>query len=160
MATLAVLLCMASLFASPQDQKKEGPVVAKTHIQIFFSELETQWLKAIQARDPAALNGIVADDFHLWTASPPGTPISRSDWLLGIFGRRLLSFQVRQLAVRELSPEIAVVSFVQTESYQQSATPQTQDHFVTDIWMNKGAGDNWRCTDRYFSEVKSIPPQK
>ena len=159
-ATLAILLCMLSLLASPQDQEKGHQVAAKAHLQIFFSELETQWLKAIQARDPAALNGIVADDFHLWTASPPGTPISRSDWLLGIFGRKLLSFQVRQLAVRELSREIAVVSFVQTESYQQSATPQTQDHFVTDIWMNKGAGDNWRCTDRYFSEVKGIPPQK
>ena len=85
MATLAVLLCMPSLFASPQDQEKGHQVVAKTHLQIFFSELETQWLKAIQEKDPAALNRAVSDDFRLWTASPPGTPMSRSDWLLGIF---------------------------------------------------------------------------
>jgi hypothetical protein len=152
-ATLAILLCILSLLASPQDREKGHQGVAKTHLQIFFSELETQWLKAIQGKDPAALNRVVSDDFRLWAATPPGTPISRSEWLLGIFGRRLLSFQVRQLAVRELSPEIAVVSFVQTETYQQSATPQTVDHFVMDIWINKGDGDNWRCTDRYFSEV-------
>jgi Domain of unknown function (DUF4440) len=160
MAALAVLMCMLSLLASPQDQEKGHQVVAKAHLQIFFSELETQFLKAVQDKDPSALNRIVSDDFHLWTASPPGTPISRSVWLLGIFSRRLLSFQVRQLAVRELTPEIAVVSFVQTETYQQSATPQMEDHFVTDIWINKGGGDNWRCTDRYFSQVAGIPPQK
>ena len=72
---------------------------------------------------------------------------TREEWLVGIFGRRLLSFQMRQLAVRELSSNIAVVSFVQTETYQQSATPQTDDHFVVDIWINNGNGDNWRCTD-------------
>lgn len=156
LATLAVLLCILSSLASPQDPEKGHQGAAKAHLQIFFSELETQWLKAVQGKDPAALNGIVADDFHLWTASPPGAPISRSEWLLGVFGRKLLSFQVRQLAVRELTPDIAVVSFVQTETYQQSATPQTVDHFVTDVWMNKGGGDNWRCTDRYFSEVGGI----
>jgi hypothetical protein len=79
---------------------------------------------------------------------------------VGIFGRRLLSFQMRQLAVRELSSNIAVVSFVQTETYQQSATPQTDDHFVVDIWINNGSGDNWRCTDRYYSEVRGIPLKK
>ncbi len=152
-ATLLVLLCTTGLLHSPQGQQKGHQVVTNTRLEIFFSELETQWLKAVQDKNPAALNRVVSDDFHLWTAE---NPVSRAEWLLGVFGRNLQSFQLRRLAARQVSPEIAVVSFVQTETYQ-SGTPQTADHFVVDIWINSGSGDNWRCTDRYFSEVSAIP---
>jgi hypothetical protein len=157
-ATLVVLFCALSL--SAWSQEKEHPVVANKHLQIFFSELETQLLKAVQDKNPAALNLIVSDDFQVWTASPPGNPTSRSEWLLGIFGRKLLSFNVRQLAVHELTPEIAVVSFVETDTYKQSATPQTEDLFVIDVWITKGTGDNWRCTERYVSQVAGIALKK
>jgi hypothetical protein len=151
-ATL-LLFGVLALSASPQDQDKGHQADVETKFKVFFSELETQWLKAAQAKDPAALNRIVSDDFQLWTSAPPGKPMPRAEWLVEVFGRRLLSFQVRQLAVRQLSPEIAVVSFVQSDEYQQSATPQSEEHFVVDVWINKGSGDNWRCTDRYWSEV-------
>jgi uncharacterized protein DUF4440 len=157
-ATLLVLLCTPGLLPSPQGQEKGHRVVTNTRLQVFFSELETQWLKAVQEKNPAALNRVVSDDFHLWTAIPRN-PISREEWLLGVFGRNLQSFQLWQLAVRQVSAEIAVVSFVQTETYQ-SATPQTENHFIVDIWINSGSGDNWRCTDRYFSEVSGIPLRK
>ena len=158
--TVVVLLCMLRLPGWSQDQEKGHGVASKAQLQVFFSKLETQWFDAIKDRDQAALNLIVSDDFHLWTSAPPGTPVSREQWLLGIFGRRSLSFGMRQLAVRGISSNIAVVSFVQTATYQQSATPQTEDHFVVDVWINSGNGDNWRCTDRYFSEVKSISLKK
>lgn len=93
---------------------------------------------------------------HLWTSALPGNPVSRERWLLGIFGRKLISIGMRQLAVRGIGSNIAVVSFVQIETYQQSATPQTGDHFVVDIWINSGSGDNWRCTD----EVRGLPLKK
>ena len=159
-ATVVVLLCMLRLPGWSQDQEKGHGVASKAQLQVFFSKLETQWFDAIKDRDQAALNLIVSDDFHLWTSVPPGNPVSREQWLVGVFGRRLLSFGMRQLAVRGISSNIAVVSFVQTETYQQSAMPQTEVDFVVDIWINSGNGDNWRCTDRYFSEVKGIPPKK
>lgn len=157
---VVVAVCVLSLLASPQEQEKGHTVPANPKLRIFFSELETQWLKAAQDKDPAAINRIVADDFRVWTSAPPGDPKSRSDWLLEVFGRRLLSFGIRQLAVRELSPQIAVVSFVDTETYQESATPQTEEHFVVDVWINDRGGDNWRCTDRYVSPVQSAPTRK
>jgi Domain of unknown function (DUF4440) len=157
---VAALICVLSLFASPQNQEKAPAATAKPKLQIFFSELETQWLKAAQNKDQAAINGIVAEDFEVWTSAAHGSPMSRADWLLEVFGRRLLSFQIKQLAVRDLSPEIAVVSFVETATYQQSATPQTEDRFIVDIWINYRGGDNWRCTDRYVSRVDAIPSGK
>ena len=129
-ATLLVLLCTTGLLPSPQGQEKGHQVAPNTRLQVFFSELETQWLKAVQEKNPAALNRIVADDFHLRTAIPRN-PVSREEWLLGVFGRNLQSFQLRQLAVRQVSPEIAVVSFIQTETYE-SATPQTE---TTSSWI-------------------------
>lgn len=156
--TFLALLCMLSLAAWPRSQDKAGPVVNKQ--RVFFSELETQWLKAAQEKDPAALNRIVSDEFHLWTSAPPGNPIPREEWFAGVFGRQVLASHLRQLAVRSLSPEIAIVSFVETETYQQTATPKTEDRFVVDIWINKGSGDNWRCTDRYVSEVKGALSDK
>jgi hypothetical protein len=149
--TILVLLCILRLPAWPQDQEKGHQVLTK--LQIFFSELETQWLKAARDKDPAALNRAVSDDFHLWTSAPPGN-IPREEWFAGVFGRKVLASHLRQLAVRSLSPEIAIVSFVETETYQQTATAQTEDYFVVDVWINKGSGDNWRCTDRYVSEVR------
>jgi hypothetical protein len=155
-----LLMCGLSLPLWPQERAKGHEVAVKPQLQVFFSKLETQWLNAIQDKDPAALNRIVSDDFQLWTPTPPGHPIAREVWLGGIFGRKLLSFQLRQLAVRELNHEMALVSFVQTETYQQPATPLTEDHFVVDLWVNSGSGDNWRCRDRYFSETRGIPARK
>jgi hypothetical protein len=160
LAMLGVALCMLTSIASPQDQGKGTQAGPDKKLQIFFSELETQWLKAIQAKDLAALNKIVSDDFHLRTPAPPGNPVSRSDWLLANFGRRIQSFDIGQLSVRELTSQMAVVSFVQTETYLETATPQTENLFVVDVWVNSGTGDNWRCSDRYTSETKGLPSKK
>jgi len=155
-AAVLVLWGTLTLPAWPQDQARVHGVTAKARLQVFFSELETQWLKAVQDKNQSALNRILSDDFQVWTSIPPGDPIPREVWLGQVFGRKLQSFQLRQLGVRPVSPEVAVVSFILTET-SQSAIPRAENHFVVDIWTNSGAGDNWRCTDRYFSEVGGIP---
>ncbi len=153
--TLTLLMPMASA----QNKVDKAPA-GETKLQVFFTELETQWFKAAQAKDQKALNGIVGDEFQLWNSASPGKSIPRAEWLGEVFSRNLLSFNVRQLAVRQLSSEIAVVSFIEAEQFQQTAIPQTQEHFIVDVWMNKGSGDNWRCTDRYLSEVRAAPGRK
>jgi hypothetical protein len=152
-----ILLSIIRFSAFAEDRPKEAQGVPKNKLQVFFLELETQWLKAAQNKDPAALNLIVSDDFQQQAPAPPGNSMPRSEWLLATFGRKVLSFQVRQLAVREISPTISVVSFVQTETYKETATAQTDEQFVVDIWINSGAGDNWRCAERYVSEIRGVP---
>jgi hypothetical protein len=149
-ATILVLLCIIRQPCWAQDPQKGQK--APHGLEVYFSELETQWLSAEQDQQPAALNRVVADDFHLWTSAPPGS-IPREEWFARIFGRKPISSHLRQLAVRNLSPEIAVVSFVKTETFQQTSAPQTEESFVVDIWINKSSGDNWRCTDRYVSPL-------
>src|ERR1700722_3419423 len=67
-AMILALFCMLSIPAWPQTQDKATPVAAT--LQVFSPELETQWARAAQQQDPAALNRIVADDFHIWTSAP------------------------------------------------------------------------------------------
>jgi hypothetical protein len=68
-ATILVLSCMIGLFCWAQAQPKGQK--SPSGLQVFFSKLENQWLSAEQDHEPAALNRVVADNFHLWTSAPP-----------------------------------------------------------------------------------------
>lgn len=136
-----------------QNQPRSRQIVTQTRLQVLFSDLESQWLKAVQQKDEATLNRILADDFEVWAPEAPGDPIPREDWLKKAFASKLQSFRLRQMAVRSASPEIAIASFVLSETLNRAGPPQTQNHFVVDVWAKGGEGDNWRCTDRYVSVV-------
>jgi ketosteroid isomerase-like protein len=145
-----------SLPVSAQEHHQGQRIVTRTRLQVLFSDLENQWFKAIQQKDAASLNHLLSDDFQVWTPTPPGSPIPREDWQTAAFGRKLRSFQFRQLAVRSVSPEIAIDSFVLTETFDKAGKSQPEDHFVVDVWAKNGEGDNWRCTDRYWWKVSGV----
>jgi len=89
----------------------------------------------------------VSEDFQVWTPQPPGAPIPREDWQKQALAHQLVSFRLRQMAVRSLSNQISVASFVLSDLIEQGGKPQSRDHFVVDVW--KKDGENWQCTDRY-----------
>jgi ketosteroid isomerase-like protein len=142
-----------SLGASAQEHHQGQRIVTRTRLQVLFSDLEDQWLKAIQQKDAPSLDRLLSEDFQVWTPTPPGSPMPREDWQTAAFGRKLRSFEYHQLAVRSASPEIAIASFVLTETFDQAGKSVSEDHFVVDVWAKNGEGDNWRCTDRYWWKV-------
>ena len=127
--------------------KETARIVTKTRLVAIFSELETQWLQAVQQKDETTLSRLVSEDFQVWTPQPPGAPIPREDWQKQALAHQLASFRLRQMAVRSLSNQISVASFVLSDIIEQGGKPQSRDHFVVDIW--KKDGENWQCTDRY-----------
>ena len=151
--TVLVLLFALGFSALAQDQPRSRQIVTQTRLQVLFSDLESQWLKAVQDKDEATLNRILAEDFEVWTPGPPGDPVPRDDWLKEAFASKLQSFRLRQMAVRPASPEISIASFVLSETLDRAGQPRTQNHFVVDVWTKSGERDNWRCTDRYISVV-------
>jgi hypothetical protein len=169
MPTIAVIVLVPlfalSFTASAQNQARGHRVVTRTRLQVLFSDLESQWLKAVQEKDEASLNRLLADDFQVWTPQPPGDPIPREDWLRQAFANKLQSFRLRQMAVRSLSPEVSVADFLLTLTYDRAGKIQTQDHFVVDVWTDvqtdvqtkNGESDNWRCVARYVSVVSRVP---
>jgi hypothetical protein len=156
-ALLVVLFALPATVAA-QPQPGAARTVTRTRLQVLFSALETQWSTAVQQKDTAALYRILDEAFQVWTAAPPGDPLPREEWEKRVFGRNLRSSELRQLAVRAVTPEVSVASFVLSEIFDQGGKLRTEDHFVVDVWVKTGDGDTWKCTDRYMSAVTGLPP--
>jgi hypothetical protein len=153
-ATIALILSLAAVSGEAQEHRQGVRIVTRTRLQVLFADLERQWLEAVQQQKQAPLNSLLSDDFQVWTPTPPGEPIPREDWWKKAVARKLQSFELHQLAVRGVSPEISLASFVLTERLGDAGKTRTEEHFVVDVWVK--TGDSWRCTDRYWWDVGSV----
>src|SRR5581483_1905668 len=152
MAAAIVLLCALVPNAAgqtPQAKTSPGRVVTTTRLVTLFSDLETQWLNALQQKDQAALDRLLGDDFEVWAADSPGVPLPREEWQKQALARPLTSFQVSQMAVRGISDEAAIASFILDRKYEANGRTQEQNDFVVDVWQNQDG--TWKCTDLYIS---------
>jgi len=140
-----------SALAQSSPQTPPSHVAITTRLVALFSDLEEQWLNAIQKKDSAALDHLLGDEFQVWTAAPPGSPIPREDWQVQSLASPPASFQLSQMAVRTVADNVAIASFVLQTSLNRNGAAVSQRHFIVDVWT-KG-GDNWVCTDRYQSEL-------
>lgn len=138
---------------SASAQRAPGRIVTKTRLQVLFGELETQWLEAVQAKDTVGLGKLLADSFEIWTPTQ-SDPIPLADWRQRAFARPPKSFDIRQIAVRGVTDDVSVVSFVLQQTFADNAA--SENHFVVDIW--KKENDGWRCTDRYLAEAPRSKP--
>ena len=153
----ALLLILFSLNASvvpcaAQARSEGHRVVTKTRLQVVFSNLETRWLTAIQKKDSSALDQLLGENFEVWTPAQ-NEPIPLEEWKQQAFSRTLRSFQIRQLAVRAVSEDASIASFVLSQEIKNAGNPRTEDAFVVDVWIKEG--ESWRCSDRYVSTVPS-----
>ena len=157
---VALLAAFVALQGTVAAQPQPGTVrtVTRTRLQVLFTALEEQWAQAVQQHDTATVHRLLDEAFQVWTAAPPGDPLPREEWEKRVFRRPLRSSALRQVAVRAVTPEVAVVSFVLSETFDQGGKPRTEDHFVVDVWVKTGDGDTWKCTDRYLSAVTGFPP--
>jgi hypothetical protein len=145
---LSLVAVFFSLSLPALAQTQPGRVVTKTRLQVLFAHLENQWLKTVQAKDQSSLGKLLADSFEVWTPTQ-SDPLSLNDWRQQAFSRPPQSFEIRQIAVRGVKDDVAIVSFVLTQNF--TGRPVNDNQFVVDIWMKEG--DGWRCTDRYISSA-------
>jgi ketosteroid isomerase-like protein len=151
MRVARVILFYVAMGASAFGQEHRSDqaprrVVTTTRLVAVFSELENQWLQAVQHKDEAALTHLLGEDFQEWMPQASG-PLPREEWQQLAFAKRLSSFRFRQMAVRSVNEDAAVVSFVLSQSVQSGGKIAAEDYFVVDIWSQKS--DHWVCTDRY-----------
>jgi len=144
------LLALMSVNGTAQTRPEGHRIVTMTRLQVVFSDLENQWLAAIQKKDNAALDKLLVDTFEVWTPTQ-AEPIPLEDWRQQAFSHALQSFTIRKLAVRAVNENVSVVSFVLSQSYNEGGKNRTDDEFVVDVWLNDG--QSWHCTDRYASSV-------
>ena len=154
---LVLSLVPSAVCAHSQTTPKSGPgrIVTVTRLVAMFSDLESQWLTAVQQKDESTLKRLLAEDFQVWTPTPPGDPVSREDWLKHVLAERVESFHIRQMAVRSLNDDTALASFVLSETVERAGKATRRDFFVVDVWRKNN--DNWQVTDRYVSSIASAP---
>jgi hypothetical protein len=144
------IACVVVAQQPGRDQSSPRRVATTTRLVALFSQLESEWMQAVLHKDDSALARLLGEDFQLWTPET-SAPIPREDWQKEVLARSLTSFRFRQMAVRSLSENSAVTSFVLSESVQSGGKQRVEEHFVVDIWSKDA--DRWVCTDRYAAPL-------
>jgi hypothetical protein len=152
-----IVASVALALACPVWVNAQPPshIETRTRLVTQFSSLQTEWLNAIKARNAAALDHLLSEDFEVWTPGKSG-PIPREDWQAQAFAENLKSFRVADMAVKSPRDGVAIESFRLDTTVSRNGSETTQQFFVVNLWV--GDKDSWRCTDSYVSPVAASPP--
>jgi ketosteroid isomerase-like protein len=137
-ALVAALLQAAS--TGPVDPEKEP-----------FQTLETKISGAIQAKDLAALDELLAKDFAFMAFLEGRAPVvlSRSEWLKTSEHYALIGFEVRNLAARVFGN----VAVVRLQPYRLAVAGdslgRSGEFAVVDVWTKDG--NAWKLSARHLS---------
>ena len=154
---LAVLAATVMVAAQePVKPPLSHKIITATRQVSIFTNLEIQLLKAVQAKDQAALKNMVTDDCMI--EMPDADPLPAEDWLAAVLAKdfMLKKFGVRQVSVEELGNAV-VVKFDRLQEATYKGASDTGEFFVVDLWRKEG--EAWKLASRYVSKVSSaVPP--
>jgi Domain of unknown function (DUF4440) len=151
------LLMVVIACATAQEPVKPNltpTIITATRQVALFSGLEKQMLQAVQKRDKAGLEAMLADDSEI--AMPDADPLAGEDWVDSVVAKdfTLKSFGIRQVSVADLG-EAAVVKFDRIQQAIYQGKDQSGEFFVIDLW--KKSGDTWKLANRYVARVGAVP---
>jgi hypothetical protein len=134
MVTLAVALVLAKACAAPSKAPAPGPAPAGAPAEDAvqtITRLEHEWVQAIAARDPAAIERLLADDF---TGATDETTYGKGDASedARVGGQRI---EVTDVAVRVYG-DSAVVTLDQVENGEER-------YRFTNVWARQDG--RWRA---------------
>ena len=150
---LAVTISVAA--QEPVKPPLSRRIMTATRQVSIFTNLETQLLKAVQAKDQTALKNLITDDCMI--EMPAADPLPAEDWLAAVLAKdfMLKKFGVRQVSAVELG-NVVVVKFDRLQEATYKGAPATGEFFVVDLWRKEG--DAWKLASRYVSKVSSVVP--
>jgi len=153
LVVLAVTMSMTA--QEPVKPPLSRRIMTATRQVSIFTNLETQLLKAVQAKDQAALKNLITDDCMI--EMPDADPLPAEDWLATVLAKdfTLKKFGVRQVSAVEMG-NVAVVKFDRLQEATYKGAPDTGEFFVVDLWRKEG--DAWKLASRYVSKVSSVVP--
>jgi hypothetical protein len=149
---LMVTLAGVAWAQSTISQGSPKRIETSTRLVTIFSGLTNELFQSIQKHDVAAFGRLVGEDFELRTPGAPDNPKSREDWQQLAVRRPLQSFRISQMAVRALSDDVAIVSFVVEE--KRGTVIGTQISFVVQAWSR--VGEAWTCQEAYVSPTPNL----
>ena len=126
-------------------------------MQDQFQILEHNVSTAIQKKDVAALDALLAKDFAFSAFLEGRAPLvlNRQEWLKTSERSRLLNFAIRHLAVRVFGN----VAVVRLQPYRQAVAGNTLDRsgeFAV-VNMSTKNGNSWKLISRHLSRPDTLP---
>ena len=156
---LLLLIMYACLPVSAQEKhskeedtpEAERPASEARSFMELFTKLERDWILAMQHKDKAALDNILAPEFIVRSSADPERPVLRTDWMQEVLSKwEVRSYSHHAMAIRAFAAE-AIVSFLQTQQATIDGKDRSGDYFVVDLWVvNHG---NWQVAARYLAPV-------
>lgn len=151
---LLLLIPRSAAAQEPAPPKLTPTIITATKQVTLFTALEKQLLQAVQRKDKAALQAMLADDFEI--AMPNADPLPGEDWVDSVMASDFIlkSFVVRQMSVADLG-ESAVVKFDRIQQAVSKGNNASGEFFVVDLW--KKTGESWKLANRYVAKVGAVP---
>ena len=121
-----------------------------------FQALETRVSSAIQAKDVAALDELLANDFTFCAFLEGRAPLvlNRGEWLKTSAHYTLIGFEIRNLAARVFG-NVAVVRLQPYRTAVAGATRDRSGEFaVIDVWTKDG--NAWKLSSRHLSRPDTL----
>jgi len=115
-------------------QQLHAQIPVQTRLVKIYVEYEQRLIEAINRRDQAEIDRLVADDFEMIVADHPGTATPRADWISQLFKMPPLSSAIEQMAVHEFG-DVHVVSF---STKAAASTAGSGEIMMVDVWLRSG----------------------
>ncbi len=100
----------------------------------IYSQAEQRLAEAINHKDLAQIDRLVAGDFELRSAKTIGVPVPRADWLEQSLKDAPQSISIAHMAVYEYG-NVRVVSFLMA---RHGAAPPDASVAIVDVWVQSG----------------------
>jgi ketosteroid isomerase-like protein len=145
-STILLLLLALSLNIFAQSP---GRTITPTRQVAQFSELENQWMDAIQHKDQSVLDHLLTDDFEILTPLA-GNPVARDEFIEAVTGNlKLESYRISQMTVHDFGDTV-VVNFLMNAKGQFRGRDSSGQYFFVDVWRRNG--NTWQPAVRYLSK--------
>jgi hypothetical protein len=129
-------------------------IVTATKQVTLFTGLEKQILQAVQKKDKAGLEALLADDFEI--AMPHADAVAGEDWLDSVLAGdfTLRTFVISQMSVVDLG-DSAAVKYERGQQATLKGKAYDGEFFVVDLW--KKSGESWKLANRYVARIHTAP---
>lgn len=148
------MLVLAHVLVALLVQAPSSTAVDADHQE--FLALETRVSGAIQIKNLAALDQLLAKDFafNLFLVGRPPEVLNRDEWLKTADNYTLKGFEIQYLSVRVFG-SVAVVRLQPNRKATAGTTIDRSGEFaLVDVWTKDGSA--WKLSSRYLSRPDTI----
>ena len=155
---IAALMSMAS-----QDRPQDAQAGVKSNVDArsfpeLFQKLENKVADAIQAKDTAALEELLAPEFIVRISIDPTKTVSREEWFRSVSKDSGPWHRIRSdqppLAIRAYGGGVCQASAVVSLLAKQATTPSARgkSYLIIDIWETDST-KTWRLAQRFINQA-------